>query len=139
MTDHRHVAPYKPHLDRAQVFVGVVHNAVVLMFVRGWQGGTIHQIAAELGVEVSDIVTADADRMGVLMRDAQAKCRAEMLKRYADKNDGDRFDPRTAIGKDLDALAKIAGSRKREPGMTDDTMRKSLLSYIRVNTGKDFA
>jgi phenylacetate-coenzyme A ligase PaaK-like adenylate-forming protein len=52
---------------------GAVPNSVVLMFVRGWQGGTIHQIAAELGVTVQDILVADLDRMQDLMRLAQEK------------------------------------------------------------------
>ena len=50
-----------------------VPNSVVLMFVRGWQGGTLHQIADELGVTTQDIQTADLDRMQNLMRLAQNK------------------------------------------------------------------
>lgn len=55
--------------------MNAVPNSVVLMFVRGWQGGTIHQIARELDTTPTDIETADLDRMGVLMRLAQERCR----------------------------------------------------------------
>jgi len=48
-------------------------NAEILMFVRGWQGGTIHQIADELETTVYDIADADYDRMQDLMRLAQKK------------------------------------------------------------------
>ena len=54
-------------------WLGSVPNSVVLIFVRGWQGGTVHQIAAELGVTVQDIFVADLDRMMELMRVAQEK------------------------------------------------------------------
>ena len=60
--------------------LGAVPNSVVLMFVRGWQGGTIHQIAAELGITPQQIIDADLDRMQVLMREAQRKLRADMVK-----------------------------------------------------------
>jgi hypothetical protein len=56
----------------------VVPNAIVLMFVRGWQGGTVHQIATELETTPNDILTADMDRMGELMRVAQRKLRSEL-------------------------------------------------------------
>ncbi len=52
-----------------------VPNSVVLMFVRGWQGGTIHQIAAELSTTPEAITNASMDEMGVLMREAQRKLR----------------------------------------------------------------
>lgn len=61
--------------------LGVVPNSVVLMFVRGWQGGTDTQIAAELGVTREDIHGADYARMGELMRLAQAK-RRELIGLY---------------------------------------------------------
>jgi len=48
-------------------------NTEILMFVRGWQGGTVDQIAAELGVTTLDIINADYDRMQDLMRLAQSK------------------------------------------------------------------
>lgn len=66
----------------------VVGNATVLMFVRGWQGGTIHQIASELDTTPEFILNADYDAMAVLMRSAQAKLRHEMLQRYAEKKAG---------------------------------------------------
>lgn len=61
---------------------GAVPNSVVLMFVRGWQGGTINQIAAELDVTPQEILSANINRMGELMRVAQAKLRYEIVKRY---------------------------------------------------------
>lgn len=48
-------------------------NTEILMFIRGWQGGTVYQIATELGVTTLDIVNADYDRMQDLMRLAQSK------------------------------------------------------------------
>lgn len=51
--------------------MNAVPNAVVLMFILGWQGGTIHQVAEKLGVKASDIHTADYARMDELMRQAQ--------------------------------------------------------------------
>lgn len=65
--------------------LGSVPNSVVLMFVRGWQGGTIHEIAAELGVTTTDIQNADFDRMIELMRVAQAKLVMHTLDRIAEK------------------------------------------------------
>ena len=51
-----------------------VPNSFVLMFVRGWQGGTVHDIArTELGTTVTDVINADLERMTELMRLAQNK------------------------------------------------------------------
>ena len=50
-----------------------VPNSIVLMFILGWQGGTIHQVAETLGVSVADIQNADYLRMEELMRLAQTK------------------------------------------------------------------
>ena len=47
-------------------------NTAVLCFVMGNQGGTVHQVARDLGVEVNDILYADYDKMGELCRKAQA-------------------------------------------------------------------
>jgi len=49
-----------------------VPNTTALIFAMGYQGGTVHQVAADLGVTTSDILNADADRMGDLLRLAQA-------------------------------------------------------------------
>jgi hypothetical protein len=43
----------------------------VLCFIMGWQGGTVHQVASALGVEVNDILDASQERMGELARMAQ--------------------------------------------------------------------
>lgn len=50
---------------------GALTNTHALCFVLGWQGGTVHQVARELGVNTQDILTADYDRMGELCRKAQ--------------------------------------------------------------------
>lgn len=46
-------------------------NTAILCFVLGYQGGTVHQVAKELGVTVDDIIGADSDKMGILCRMAQ--------------------------------------------------------------------
>lgn len=46
-------------------------NTHILCFVLGWQGGTVHQVAQELGVTTSDIIDAGDARMGELCRVAQ--------------------------------------------------------------------
>lgn len=52
--------------------LGAMPNTHVLCFVLGWQGGTIHQVAAALGVTTQSILDADYDIMGELCRKAQA-------------------------------------------------------------------
>lgn len=49
-----------------------VPNSIVLMFILGGQGGTIHQVARELNCNPSDIANADYGRMEELMRQAQS-------------------------------------------------------------------
>lgn len=49
-----------------------ISNTAVLLFVMGYQGGTVHQVAGELGVEVDYIINANATEMGELCRKAQA-------------------------------------------------------------------
>ena len=51
--------------------MNAVPNSLVLMFIVGWQDGTIHQIADALGVNTLDIQNADFARMEELMRIAQ--------------------------------------------------------------------
>ena len=48
-----------------------VTNLVALQFAMGYQGGTIHQMAKALGVNTDDILDADDERMGDLLRLAQ--------------------------------------------------------------------
>lgn len=56
----------------------VVTNTEILMFISGWQGGTVHQIAEHLGVSITAIMLADYEDMQRLMRLAQQK--SEMKK-----------------------------------------------------------
>jgi hypothetical protein len=51
--------------------MNAVPNSIVLMFILGWQGGTINQVAEVLHVKPGDIQNADYARMEELMRDAQ--------------------------------------------------------------------
>lgn len=46
-------------------------NLEILVFVRGWKGGDIHDLAYELGVSISDIIYADDARMNKLCIIAQ--------------------------------------------------------------------
>lgn len=46
-------------------------NTEILMFVIGWQGGTVHQVASAIGISVQDILDADGDRMRDYVRRAQ--------------------------------------------------------------------
>lgn len=48
-----------------------VNNTTVLLFIMGYQGGTVHQVAEKLKTSVSDILDADEKRMEYLMRQAQ--------------------------------------------------------------------
>lgn len=48
-----------------------IPNTMALIFARGWQGGTVHQIASELKTSTDDILTANIERMGELLRKAQ--------------------------------------------------------------------
>ncbi len=50
-----------------------ISNTEILIFISGWQGGTINQIADFLGVTPIDIASADYDRMQDLMRLAQRR------------------------------------------------------------------
>lgn len=50
-----------------------ISNTTILLFVLGYQGGTVHQLAEELGVPTEDILDADEERMGNLMRIAQKR------------------------------------------------------------------
>lgn len=74
----------RAHEREAMAHDHALGNTHVLMFVRGWQGGTLSQIAEELGVTGSDILDADGTRMGELARIAQRKLRDEEGRR-ADK------------------------------------------------------
>ena len=47
-------------------------NTQILAFILGYQGGTVHQIAAELKVTVAEVLDADDKAMQVLCRNAQA-------------------------------------------------------------------
>lgn len=49
-----------------------VSNLTALCFAMGHQGGTVHQVARDLGVDVSDIINANDARMDDLLRMAQA-------------------------------------------------------------------
>ena len=51
---------------------GTVPITLALCFALGWQGGTIHQVAAALQVSTSDILNADSTQQGELLRKAQA-------------------------------------------------------------------
>lgn len=46
-------------------------NTEILCFVLGWQGGTVHQVAATLGVAVDDVIIATPEKMRELCRLAQ--------------------------------------------------------------------
>jgi len=46
-------------------------NTEILMYVLGWQGGTIHQLSKELGVKDDVILDANADKMRELIALAQ--------------------------------------------------------------------
>ena len=46
-------------------------NVEVLCFVLGWQGGTVHQVADELGVKVDEVLRADHKQMHHWCRMAQ--------------------------------------------------------------------
>ena len=48
-------------------------NLVALQFAMGYQGGTIHQMAEALRVSTDDILNADDERMGELLRKAQER------------------------------------------------------------------
>ena len=48
-----------------------VTNLVALQFAIGYQGGTVHQMAKALRVNTDDILNADDERMGDLLRLAQ--------------------------------------------------------------------
>lgn len=48
-----------------------ISNAEILMFILGWQGGTIHDVATALGVSAYSIADADYEKMQDLMRSAQ--------------------------------------------------------------------
>lgn len=48
-----------------------ISNLTVLMFIMGYQGGTIHQCAEHLGTTAKDILSASPSRMDDLMRQAQ--------------------------------------------------------------------
>lgn len=48
-----------------------VTNLVALQFAMGYQGGTIHQMADRLRVSTDDILNADDEKMGDLLRKAQ--------------------------------------------------------------------
>lgn len=85
-----------------------VPNSIVLMFVRGWQGGTIHQIAAELGVTPIEIERADMERMGELMRLAQQRQRDETRRYYG--IDVVRFSPGDYAGIDADGQVRVGYS-----------------------------
>ena len=50
-----------------------VTNLVALQFAMGYQGGTIYQMAEALRVSTGDILNADDERMGELLRKAQEK------------------------------------------------------------------
>lgn len=50
----------------------IMSNTAILCFVLGWQGGTIHQVAEELGCTTGHILDADYEVMGELCRKAQA-------------------------------------------------------------------
>lgn len=56
-----------------------VHNTEVLLFVMGFQGGTVHQVAKYLETTTDDILYADNERMQDLMRKAQKLGRSRKL------------------------------------------------------------
>ena len=69
-----HTLNQKHHVGKNKMSqYNAVPNSIVLMFILGWQGGTIHQVAETLGVSVADIQNADYLRMEELMRLAQTK------------------------------------------------------------------
>lgn len=47
-------------------------NTAILCFVLGWQGGTIYQVAKEIGCKTDEILDADYEAIGELCRKAQA-------------------------------------------------------------------
>lgn len=56
----------------------VISNTEILMFILGWQGGTVHQVAEVLGISTGTILNADYDKMQDLMRLAQRKRTRDM-------------------------------------------------------------
>lgn len=48
-----------------------IQNMMILMFIMGFQGGTVHQCAEYLGTTTDDILSATPGRMEDLMRQAQ--------------------------------------------------------------------
>lgn len=50
-----------------------ITNTEILMFICGWQGGTLKQLAKFLKISEKDILEADYDRMQILCRKAQEK------------------------------------------------------------------
>lgn len=64
-----------------------VSNLTALCFAMGQQGGTVHQVASDLGVDVADIINADDARMDDLLRMAQAHGRKVPADRAAALDD----------------------------------------------------
>lgn len=54
-----------------EALLGRIHLTHALCFILGWQGGTVHQVAAELGVNICEILNADHEQAGDLCRKAQ--------------------------------------------------------------------
>lgn len=48
-----------------------ITNLEILLFIMGYQGGTVHQAAEDLDVSADKIINADYDEMQDLMRKAQ--------------------------------------------------------------------
>lgn len=58
-------------LTAKQELVNTISNLTILMFLMGYQGGTIHQCAEYLQTTTYDILNANKERMECLMRVAQ--------------------------------------------------------------------
>lgn len=56
----------------ASIRAGTIPMTHALCFMLGWQGGTVHQVAATLKVTTSEILQADELQTGDLCRKAQA-------------------------------------------------------------------
>jgi hypothetical protein len=68
------------HKQGKQKMTQKLTNTEILLFICGYQGGTVHQLASSLGTTADDILNADYDKMQSLMRQAQKYRNGHLVK-----------------------------------------------------------
>ena len=131
MTDAQWLANHAQERQEQKRSISTLSNTEILCFVLGWQGGTVHQVAEILHVEIAAILDADHDQMHTLCRAAQ---QVNMNDDDEDQDFEDR-EPDESMDGDFDSAMESAGHVKQFDPSCLNSLKSVFNSHFKNNAG----